>query len=457
MSASTAPTFILATSRSGSTLLRFIIDSHPDFACPPETQVAGAIAHLARTWDSLDHASEGDRARGAIDGPLTVTPHAAEAIRDAVFRAFGSYADARGKKRWCDKSLDTYQFTDTLIQVFPDAKFILLIRHCMDVVASGVEMCPWGLSRFGFDTYVNQFPGNSVAAIAAYWLTCNMQNLEFAEKYPDNCIMVRYEDLVADPEETTAQIFGFLDAEYKPGMAAAAFSTPHDGNGPGDEKIWFTRSVTSDTVGRGVIVPSRALPPPLLADVNGLLARFRYKLVGDDWNAAVGKVDPRADVAATTLEHPGGDGREEEGTDDDVAAAMRAIAERITSGDAAERRSIPQRWKSLADTSVRFVVQSADGRYQEMRWNFSAPDVPLEELLTWQSRAAGGHDGAQLTLFTGSPTAWLDILSERSNLVVEMSESRLRCIDPTGNLQLRSDRVHAVSALLGLTQIPVAR
>jgi hypothetical protein len=92
-----------------------------------------------------------------------------------------------------------------------------------------------------------------------------------------------------------------------------------------------------------------------------------------------------------------------------------------------------------------------------MRWNFSAPDVPLEELLTWQSRADGGHDGAQLTLFTGSPTAWLDILSERSNLVVEMSESRLRCIDPTGNLQLRSDRVHAVSALLGLTQIPVAR
>jgi hypothetical protein len=41
MSPSTAPTFILATSRSGSTLLRFIIDSHPDFACPPETQVAG--------------------------------------------------------------------------------------------------------------------------------------------------------------------------------------------------------------------------------------------------------------------------------------------------------------------------------------------------------------------------------------------------------------------------------
>jgi hypothetical protein len=457
MSSSTAPTFILATSRSGSTLLRFIIDSHPDFACPPETQVAGAVAHLARTWDSLDHASEGDRARGMIDGPITVTPHAADAIRDAVSRAFGAYTEARGKKRWCDKSLDTYQFTDTLIQVFPDAKFILLMRHCMDVVASGVEMCPWGLSRFGFDAFVSQFPGNSVAAISTYWLTCNMQNLEFAARYPDSCIMVRYEDLVAAPEQTVAEIFGFLGAEYSSGMAAAAFSTPHDSNGPGDEKIWFTRSVTSDTVGRGVIVPSRALPPPLLDDVNHLLGRLRYKLVGEEWNAAVGRVDPRADAETGAPEHPDADGLDREGADDDVAAALRSIAERITSGDAADRRNIPHRWKTLADTSVRFVVQSADGRHREMRWNFSAPDVPLEELLAWESSAAGGHDGAQLTMFIGTPTAWLDILDERSNLVVEMSESRLRCIDPGGNLQLRSDRVHAVSALLGLTQIPVAR
>jgi protein-tyrosine sulfotransferase len=450
MSTSAAPTFILATSRSGSTLLRFIIDSHPDFACPPETQVASACAHLARTWDSLDHAREGDRARGAIDDPITVTPHAAEAIRDAVSRAYGAYTDARGKKRWCDKSLDSYMFTDTLIQVFPDARFIFLIRHCMDVVASGVEICPWGLSRFGFDPFVSQFPGNSVAAIASYWLACNMQNLEFAEKYPDNCIIIRYEDLVAAPEETAAEIFGFLGAEYISGMAAAAFSTPHDSNGPGDEKIWFTRSVTSDTVGRGVIVPSKALPPPLLDEINRVLSRFRYKLVGEEWNAAVGRVDPRADVAATTPGDPGGE-------DDDMAAAIRAIAERITTGDAAGRRDIPQRWTSVADTSVRFIVQSADGRYREMRWNFSAPDVPLEELLAWQASAAGGHDGAQLTLFIGTPAAWLDILSERSNLVVEMSGSRLRCIDPTGNHRLRSDRVHAVSALLGLTQIPVAR
>jgi hypothetical protein len=235
-------------------------------------------------------------------------------------------------------------------------------------------------------------------------------------------------------------------------MAAAAFSTPHDSNGPGDEKIWFTRSVTSDTVGRGVIVPSKALPPPLLEPVNALLARFRYKLVGEAWNAAVGRVDPRADAVDRVLGQPGPDDSAEA-----VATAMRAIAERITSRDADERRNIPQRWDSVTDTSIRFIAQSEDGLHQEMRWNFSKPDATLEELLTWPASADGGHDGTELTLFIGTPAAWLDILSERSSLVVEMSRSRLRCIDPTGNHRLRSDRVHAVSALLGLTQIPVAR
>jgi hypothetical protein len=63
------------------------------------------------------------------------------AVADDPFR---DYLLARGKKRWCDKSLDTFQFADILAQVYPDAKFIVLTRHCMDVIASGVEICPWG-------------------------------------------------------------------------------------------------------------------------------------------------------------------------------------------------------------------------------------------------------------------------------------------------------------------------
>ncbi len=53
-----SPVFILTASRSGSTLLRSILDSHPGLrlACPPETTVSGACAQLIRTWDMVENA-----------------------------------------------------------------------------------------------------------------------------------------------------------------------------------------------------------------------------------------------------------------------------------------------------------------------------------------------------------------------------------------------------------------
>src|ERR1035438_6509419 len=47
------PVFVLCCGRSGSTLLRFLLDAHPDLACPPETNMAVLCAHLASTWSLL--------------------------------------------------------------------------------------------------------------------------------------------------------------------------------------------------------------------------------------------------------------------------------------------------------------------------------------------------------------------------------------------------------------------
>jgi hypothetical protein len=65
----------------------------------------------------------------------------------------GSYLARRRKKRYCDKSLSTAEHADLLTRVFPDAVFLCLYRHPTDVIASGMEACPWGLNGFGFDSY----------------------------------------------------------------------------------------------------------------------------------------------------------------------------------------------------------------------------------------------------------------------------------------------------------------
>jgi hypothetical protein len=44
------PVFVLCGARSGSTLLRFILDAHPELACPPETNIPALCAQLSSVW-----------------------------------------------------------------------------------------------------------------------------------------------------------------------------------------------------------------------------------------------------------------------------------------------------------------------------------------------------------------------------------------------------------------------
>jgi protein-tyrosine sulfotransferase len=297
-----SPVFVLTASRSGSTLLRIILDSHPRLACPPETSITGACLALAMTCDGLENAGA-DSAK--TDEPERLPPVIAATVRTAVDRFYGHYLAQRGKQRWCDKSLDSFLHAELMAQVYPDAKFICLFRHCMDVVASAVEACPWGLQKYGLDPFAAQFPGNSVAAVGSYWLACAQAILSFADSHPGSCHLVRYEDLVTAPEETAAGILSFLGEEQMPGITRACFDTPHEIDGPGDEKLWSTSAVTTASVGRGTIVPAGALPEPVRAAVNQTLGRLGYRAVDDHWNDAVSGTDPRlSPPVASALSSP---------------------------------------------------------------------------------------------------------------------------------------------------------
>jgi Sulfotransferase family len=50
------PVFVLCMGRSGSTLLRFLLDAHPELACPPETSLPALCAQLAVVWSLIEGA-----------------------------------------------------------------------------------------------------------------------------------------------------------------------------------------------------------------------------------------------------------------------------------------------------------------------------------------------------------------------------------------------------------------
>jgi Sulfotransferase family len=452
-----SPVFILTASRSGSTLLRFILDSHPELACPAETSVASACRQLIGTLDVLETAGSGQSQ--SVMSAASPSPTVLASVRSVIDAAYGRYLRRRGKRRWCDKSLDTYQFAEIMAQIYPEARFICLYRHCMDVIASGVETCPWGLHRYGFDPFVAQNPGNSVAAISSYWLACAQAVMAFEEAHQESCHRVRYEDLVTEPEQTVAAIFSFLDVKQVPGITGECFLNPHEGEGPGDEKIWFTTEVSAQSLGRGVTVPAGAMPLPIRQAVNELLVKLDYRLVDDEWNNAIDRVDPRVHPdtdAATDASIPAdapvpADGRIQaygHATPDRVetGAAVRAIRTRMESVDDSRRHKISAHWPTVAGSTVTLVVRSAGGVHEELRSRFES--LPGTD---------GNGSDEPVAMIIASPATWQSLLTHQTNLVTEMTSGRLRCQNKRDAYRIRSDELHAVAELLGLAQIPVAR
>jgi hypothetical protein len=270
------PVIVLTCGRSGSTLLRFLLDAHPALACPPETSILELCTRMGVLRMLLAGPPDGDRP--------ALRDRAAESVRQWVTGSYAAYLERAGKVRWCDKSLGSAESADKFLELFPQAKFICLYRHVMDVVDSLLDACPFGLSGYGLDPFVTVHPGNNVAAAADYWVCHTRAIMQFEERHPDSCLRMRYEDLAADPQEQADRIFSFLGEEPIPSVAEAAFSRAPAPFGPSDHKIWDTDSVHAGSVGRGARIPIGAIPMPVLALANSLLEPMGYEPVGENWN-----------------------------------------------------------------------------------------------------------------------------------------------------------------------------
>jgi hypothetical protein len=261
------PVIILTCGRSGSTLLRFLLNAHPELACPPETGLVNLCANMAMQWNTLAMGNEPASA---------LTEEAKSAIRAWVNTTFGSYLNLTKKRRLCEKSIGAAESAAEFLGIFPRAKYICLYRNCIDVIDSVLEACPWGLSGYGLDSYVSAHPGNSVAAAADYWLTRNRMISDFQRAHSEACMPMRYEDLVGDPEGEMARVFDFLGEARVPGVARLCFELPQQERGPADHKIWSTSTIHSGSIGRGRRVPRAAIPPLIAGMIADLLSQLGY-------------------------------------------------------------------------------------------------------------------------------------------------------------------------------------
>jgi Sulfotransferase family len=415
------PVFVLCLARSGSTLMRFLLDAHHDLACPPETNLAALCSDLTGTWSVL----AGVPALKNRDGVApTPTEPVLAGVRHTVNQMIAEHLARRGKRRYCDKSMHTARHADLLLQLFPGAKFICLYRHPMDVIASGIDACPWGLKGFGFDSYAAGSPNNAVLALARFWADDTAAILAVEERYPDRCHRVRYEDLVSDAEAVADGIFGFLGVPSQPGISGACFAPERERHGRGDYKIWQTSGITADSVGKGWSIPPNLIEPGVTATINELADKLRYIRVDEKWSVADTPPDLRLPTAVI---QPAGVPREPADVTRQMPRVYLMLAERLQAGLFRASDRFARCWGARAGESFMVIATSPPGGEGPARWlvdlaartvtlaEGSATDVGADRNVTWQ--------------ITGSAVTWERVLNGSVNLNVALRRHDLRYCD----------------------------
>lgn len=428
-----APVFVLCGGRSGATLLRFLLDAHPDLACPPETNLPAMAGQLATVWSLIEGAPLSAE-RG--DEPPVIPDTAIGGVRRALDEMTGSYLARRGKQRYCDKSLGTARFAGLLLRVYPEARFLCLYRHPMDVIASGIEACPWGLNGYGFEPYIAATPGNVVWALARFWADNVAAILAAEEQFPGSCHRVRYEDLVAEPERVASGVFEFLGVARSPGISARCFAPERERFGPADYKIWHTSQITARSVGRGWSVPAEMIPPPVTEQMNELAAKLGYVPVDESWGTAAVPADLRV------AEH--GVAAEQDHT------VRPALPEAAVIGDwLAQRMSriddqFARRWGPSSGEIFGVLAAAAVGTPAgENRWRVD---------LASRTVASDPGDGENTSWdIIGSASAWTAVLTGHTNLGVALRRCELRYCEGNDDGPVAADtRIGMLADFLGL-------
>lgn len=105
-----------------------------------------------------------------------------------------------------NKNPDYIFYVPQLLQLYPQARIIACIRHPQSVVLSHKQHK--GKNDF------SQYMGDSVAAVAYFWEVCNRRILRLKEQYPEQIMLVGYEQLVTDKEAILRQICAFLSLPF---------------------------------------------------------------------------------------------------------------------------------------------------------------------------------------------------------------------------------------------------
>ena len=217
------PIYLAGIERSGTSLMYALLASHPNIAMTRRTNL---WTYFNNQYGDLNKAENLQRCLSIMSQykRLRAIQIDTERVRREFYqgektyaRLFtlieGHFAERLGKSRWGDKSLNTERYMDDIFDAFPSAKIIHMMRDPRDRYASAKTRWTDMKGRVGAGT--------------AMWLESVKLARRGQRKYPNQYMVVRYEDLVAQPEPMLRKICEFLGEEYVPEMLTMIGAPTH--------------------------------------------------------------------------------------------------------------------------------------------------------------------------------------------------------------------------------------
>ena len=214
----TDPLFIIGTERSGSNLLRLVLDAHPAITVPHPPHVMNYFGGLEGRYGDLTQ--EASRRRLATDiarlvelhiHPWDITPDVDRMVQESdprdlfglFLNLYDQHLESTAARRWGCKSTFMIHHVDRILDRFPEAGLIWLVRDPRDVAVSARKSV--------FSPCVPRLS-------ARLWAHQQQQGLDLQARLPDRVHRLHYEQLVTHPEPTIRAVCDHLGEAFHPDM-----------------------------------------------------------------------------------------------------------------------------------------------------------------------------------------------------------------------------------------------
>ena len=231
--------FIVGVARSGTSLLKSLLDGHPQLMVPPYESTAidwyDAEDPVATFFDVTKYdevfppeAPERDHIARALRSRVTDPPDLGSAVLAYVEAMQELYPPPADCRMWVEKTPKHLHVVPVLLQrLGPATRVICIVRDPRAVMGSQARR--WGRHTL---THVRKF--------ARRWAACDALTRLFSESYPEQFLAIRYEDLVDDTRSVMARVVEHLGIAWDDGLAAptrggrpwggnSSYREPHSG------------------------------------------------------------------------------------------------------------------------------------------------------------------------------------------------------------------------------------